>query len=197
MLSYAKIDGRPVLTGAVYALLLRPGEVPPPVMGGAGMWHDHSGTLDDESSLPVHHGALSDASAPRLMVLHAWVGVPNPAGLLEADNWALPYVRAGVPTPSSISVSAARALSLLNGGIEYYTAMALAEGANPVVVRTALEASSRAVDPIARRMRTSRTSTSADIAALENVWKSAMRDLTVASGPAISARLNGGVSEMR
>jgi hypothetical protein len=192
MLSYATIDGRHVLTGVVYALLLRPGELAPPVPGGSGAWHDHSGTLSDESALPVHHGGMSDTSETRLVVLHAWVGVPNPAGLFEADNWTLPYVRAGVPIPHPVSISAARALSLLNGGKAYYVALAEAEGAAPSAVALALDACAGVAAPIAERMRVNGRSSPADVTALEDAWKLAVQRIARELGPSVAARLNGG-----
>lgn len=192
LLSYATIDGRPVLTGAVYAVLLAPGELSPPVPGGVGKWHDHSGTLNDESALPVHHGGMSDLSATRLLVLHAWVGVPNPAGLFESDNWALPYVRAGLPIPTPLSISAARALSLLSGAKDYYVALGVAAGAKPEAVAPVLESCTAVVAPIAARMRASRQSAAADIAALEDAWRSALEKIARDAGPSVAARLNGG-----
>ncbi|HEX9129384.1 MAG TPA: hypothetical protein VF850_09495 [Gemmatimonadaceae bacterium] len=195
MLSYATIEGRPVLTGVVYALLLKPGELPPPVPGGRGMWHDHSGTLDAESALPVHHGAKSDTSAMRFVVLHAWVGIPNPAGLFEADNWALPYARVGVPLPAPVSISAARALSLLSGAKAYYVALAEAEGAARDAVAPALDSGARLAAPIAERMRVSGSSAPADVAALEAAWRTALNSIALVSGTSVAARLNGGTMD--
>jgi hypothetical protein len=192
MLSYATIEGRPVLTGVVYALLLKPGELPPPVPGGRGMWHDHSGTLDAESALPVHHGGKSDTSATRFVVLHAWVGVPNPAGLFEADNWALPYARSGVPIPDPMSIGAARALSLLSGAKAYYIALAEAEGVMRSTVAPALDSCARVAAPIAERMRVNGSSTPADVAALEDAWRAALNSVALVSGTSVAARLNGG-----
>jgi len=192
LLSYALIDGRPVLTGAVYALLLSPGEHPPAVPGGAGQWHDHSGTLGEESSVPVHHGGISDSSASRLLVLHAWVGVPNPDGLFEADNWALPYVRAGVPVPEPLSKSAARALSLLSGGKNYYLSLSRVAGAQSGVVGPILDSCAKAVAPIVARMRAANGSAPADVAALEAAWRSTMIAIGREAGDAVVARMNGG-----
>ena len=192
MLSYATIEGRPVLTGVVYALLLKPGELPPSVPGGRGMWHDHSGTLDAESALPVHHGTKSDTSAMRFVVLHAWVGIPNPAGLFEADNWALPYARARVPLPDPVSIGAARALSLLSGAKAYYVALAEAEGATRGAVEPALDSCARVAAPIAERMRGKGSSAPADVAALEDAWRTALNSIAMVSGTSVAARLNGG-----
>jgi hypothetical protein len=192
LLSYAMIEGRPVLTGVAYALLLQPGDLPPPVPGGRGIWHDHSGTLDHESALPVHHGGISDTSAARLVVLHAWVGIPNPAGLFEADNWALPYARAGVPIPNPVSIGAARALSLLSGAKEYYIALAEAEGATRTSVTPVLDSCASVAALIAERMRVKGSSVPADVAALEDIWRSAVQRIAGEFGIAVAARLNGG-----
>ena len=195
MLSYATIEGRPVLTGVVYALLLKPGELPPPVPGGRGTWHDHSGTMDAESALPVHHGTKSDTSAMRFVVLHAWVGIPNPAGLFEADNWALPYARAGIPIPDPVSIGAARALSLLRGAKAYYIALAEAEGAKPDAVAPALDSCAKVAAPIAERMRVNGSSAPADVAALEDAWRTALNSIAMVSGTSVAARLNGGTMD--
>jgi hypothetical protein len=195
MLSYATIEGRPALTGVVYALLLKPGELPPRVPGGVGMWHDHSGTLDAESALPVHHGAKSDTSAMRFVVLHAWVGTPNPAGLFEPDNWALPYARAGVPIPDPVSIVAARALSLLSGAKAYYIALAEVGGATRGAVAPALDSCARVTASIAKRMRVSGSSAPADVAALEDAWRAALNSIARVSGTSVAARLNGGTMD--
>jgi hypothetical protein len=192
LLSYATVDGRPVLTGAVYAILLAPGELPPSVPGGIGKWHDHSGTLTDESALPVHHGGMSDLSATRLLVLHAWVGVPNPDGLFEADNWALPYVRAGVPVPNPLSIDAARALSLLSGSRDYYIALAVAAGATPGGVAPILDSCANVATSIAAHMRATKQSDVTAVAALKDAWRSAMQRIARDAGPKVAARLNGG-----
>jgi hypothetical protein len=192
MLSYATIEGRPVLTGVVYALLLKPGELPPRVPGGRGVWHDHSGTLDSESALPVHHGGMTDTSAIRFVVLHAWVGIPNPAGLFEADNWALPYARAGIPIPDPVSIGAARALSLLSGGKTYYIALAEAEGATRAAVAPALDSCASVAAPIAERIRVKGRSDNADVAALEDAWRVALHRIAREAGTSAAARLNGG-----
>ncbi|MGH7627661.1 MAG: hypothetical protein ACREOJ_20390 [Gemmatimonadaceae bacterium] len=41
-------------------------------------------------------------------MLHAWLWLPNPAGMFASDNWALPFVRAGVPVPLADPSAAAR-----------------------------------------------------------------------------------------
>jgi hypothetical protein len=118
-LSYTSIDGRPVLTGVIYARPLGPGEAPPEFPLPGLPWHDHVGAIDEESVL-LHQAMSAEASGFRLSMLHAWVWTENPDGLFAADNWALPFVRLGLAVPERIPVAAARALSLPVGGDAYH-----------------------------------------------------------------------------
>jgi hypothetical protein len=56
-------------------------------------------------------------------MLHAWLRSPNPDGIFAQDNWALPYLRLNVAPPDVVDPAAARALSFLSGGDEYYRAL--------------------------------------------------------------------------
>lgn len=53
MLTYATINGRPVLTGVAYALAMRGDETPPPT-GVSGNWHDHTTTVSAELASGEH-----------------------------------------------------------------------------------------------------------------------------------------------
>ena len=123
VLTYLDLNGAPVLTGVAYTVPVRPGErLPPSPLSGAA-WHVHRADLNQEAfgamtPGPMHEEAPDEAY--RLAMLHAWVWLDNPDGLFAADNWALPYVRAGLPVPSAPSVRAARAVSLLSGGVDYF-----------------------------------------------------------------------------
>lgn len=114
ILSYAALNGEPVLLGVAYALPLLAGESPPPWPVAPGAWHDHYGSLDEETFHPRSHMDPS-TDGPRIAMLHAWIWAENPAGLFAADNWAIPYLKLGLE-PDPVSVDAARALSLLSGG---------------------------------------------------------------------------------
>ena len=124
VLTYLTRASEPVLTGVAYTMPVRPGEVaPPPPMEGAA-WHFHSADLNEEAFGPADPAAMhSEAPAEgyRLAMLHAWVWLDNPDGLFAADNWALPYVRVGLPVPERPNPRAARAVFLLSEGVEYYT----------------------------------------------------------------------------
>lgn len=121
ILEYATIDGRPTLVGVAYALPLLAGEMPPAFPANAA-WHEHSGTIESESDLLSQtmssHGSMQGA---RLAMLHVWAWLPNPAGAYRSDNWALPFVRAGlVPPAGDPGAVAGRALALLSGGDTFY-----------------------------------------------------------------------------
>jgi hypothetical protein len=89
ILTYMDIGGKPTLTGVVYALTLGRGETPPHVSPSA-QWHEHIGTIDEESLL-FGHDHHADDDQLRLVVMHAWIWEPNPAGPFATDNWALPF----------------------------------------------------------------------------------------------------------
>lgn len=196
MLSYVEIEGKPVLTGVVYAIPLAPGEKPPAIPGSAGMWHEHNGTVDEESMLPEHHSEHLSASAntagTRLAILHAWTGVSNPAGIFEAENWALPFARLGLTISTSFPTGAARALSLLTGGEEYYVALAGARGADSDSVAAALNGCARIAAPIAKRARAAGILAPADGAQLEDAWAIALTKIAQNVGQSVAIRLNGG-----
>ena len=120
ILSYATIGGTPTLVGVAFAVLVEPGAPPPPSPAGCGAWHFHAGSVEDESFLPARDAALGDGV--RLAVLHVWVWLDNPDGLCASDNWALPYVRAGVTPAGEPDPNAARALALVTGARPYYRA---------------------------------------------------------------------------
>jgi hypothetical protein len=120
-LSYAVIDGQPVLTGVIYARPLVPGEALPDFPRAGFPWHDHAGAIDEESVLLHHVPTAGDgAGGVRLTMLHAWIWLDNPDGTFSADNWALPFVRLRLVVPDRIPPDAARMLSLLSGGDRYY-----------------------------------------------------------------------------
>lgn len=123
ILMYATIAGRAVLVGVAYARALGPDDPDPEEPVGPEEWHFHSSTVNEEALLSshAHHGA-NRLGAPRVAVLHAWVWLANPDGLLTADNWALPFARIGLALPSMVVPDAARALALAAGGAGFFGA---------------------------------------------------------------------------
>lgn len=131
ILEYATVDGQPTLVGVAYASLVTDRTVPagPPVEPGA--WHFHSGSVDEESLIRGHQGLDHEpGSGPSIAVLHAWIWLDNPAGFFATDNWALPFLRTGLPVPErGAALSAAgKALSLICGGDAFVGAVIRAVG---------------------------------------------------------------------
>lgn len=84
VLCYATIGGETRLVGLAYAIPLAPNESPPVQPFGTDAWHDHSRDVNEESLLLNHPGSVM-ASDPtfRLSMVHVWMPLDNPAGLVE------------------------------------------------------------------------------------------------------------------
>ena len=138
MLTYLPVDGRQVLTGAAWTIPIRAGEAPPD-FPWPGAWHAHAGRLMDEAFGLVPHG-VREADRPRLAMLHAWTGIENPDGVFTADNWALPFARAGVPVPHHVTPEAGRAVALAAGYLPFYREAVVRAAAPPLDVLARIEA---------------------------------------------------------
>jgi len=124
VLTYITEGGRRRLAGVAYTALLTEGERPPNSAAPQTDWHEHNGSVAEES-LPLHHaaGMATDAGpgAPRLSILHAWVWLSNPAGPFVTDNWTLPLARLGIDASHrTLSPDAIRGVSLANDDASYY-----------------------------------------------------------------------------
>jgi hypothetical protein len=124
VLTYITEGGRRRLAGVAYTALLAEGEQPPNSPAPKAYWHEHNGSVAEES-LPLHHaaGIATDPGpgSPRLSILHAWVWLSNPAGSFVTDNWALPLARLGIdPSHHALSPEAIRGVSLANDAARYY-----------------------------------------------------------------------------
>ena len=191
LLTYLKVDGRPVLTGVVYALPLDQGQAPPSAFGPEARWHEHNGAIDDEALLPEHHNTPAAASGTRVAFVHAWLRVPHPGGMFAAENWAIPFVRSGLPVPDSYPDGAARALGLLHGGRKFFSAL-LGEPA-AALSASALDECAAVAERIAGSARAARRGlTSTEIAELERAWQSLLTHVAGRSGADTAQRINGG-----
>lgn len=121
ILEYATIGGRPTLVGVAYAILLGPHETPPDDLVPGHLWHAHGNDLTDESLSDSHAGS-GDEDSDRVAVLHVWVPQSNPAGAFAAENWALPFLRAGFEPPAELPEASGRALALGTGALQYFLA---------------------------------------------------------------------------
>lgn len=140
ILNYVVIGGRPELVGVGYAVPLLAGEQVPDAPAGAHAWHQHSRTIDAETVLPHHHTTGHADGGARLAMLHAWVWSPNPDGMFAADNWAIPFLRLGRTLPSDPPREAAKAISLANGGRDYFETAIEAAGASGIDERRTVKA---------------------------------------------------------
>jgi hypothetical protein len=130
VLEYAEIEDRLTLVGVAYAALTTNATPPSSLAVPATAWHFHQGTVEEESFIRSHAGLGHDMPGPKIAVLHAWIWLENPDGVLATDNWALPYARLGYNAPSHISHAASRALALAAGerGRAYFEALLHAVG---------------------------------------------------------------------
>lgn len=119
ILEYATIDGRLRLVGVAYTVLLGPGDPLPNSPVPARWWHTHAGDVDEES-LGDSHAGSGAADSDRVAVLHVWAPAANPAGVFAAENWTLPFLRAGLAPPASALDASARALALGSGALRYF-----------------------------------------------------------------------------
>lgn len=119
VLTYIKVGRVPHLAGVAYTKLLAPHEQPPDFAPARGHWHEHNGSIVEESFLAGHEMHASPGDL-RLAILHAWVWIENPDGLFVTDNWSLPFVRVGTAMPDAPGRDAARSAALATAAADYY-----------------------------------------------------------------------------
>ena len=125
VLTYIRVAGKPRLAGVGYTKLLARGQSLPDFAPAEGHWHEHNGSIVEES-FRVHDESPSIDGAPHLAILHAWIWTPNPDGLFVTDNWALPFVRLRLSMPNVNDPDASRAAALMTNA-EYYREALAAE----------------------------------------------------------------------
>jgi hypothetical protein len=132
ILVYARVDGRPTLAGVAYTRLLGPGDGYPAFPHTTpDAWHEHNGGVGDEVLPRAHHAPqMTGDESPRLriVVMHAWIWIANPAGVWASENWGLPYARLGLSPDAGPGGLHARGVSLVTGA-SYYSDALLAGGA--------------------------------------------------------------------
>jgi hypothetical protein len=189
ILTYTTIDGKPTLTGVVYTVILPPGKKPPELLPGA-QWHDHVGSVDEESLLFGHDHTAPDGL--RLSVMHAWVWTPNPEGTFATDNWDLPFTRVGLTRPRGSSPRAARGMALATS-TSYYARLFSAVGElDDREADAVVDILDRAGDGVQRWLtqRPERAAVSAaDVAQLEKVWTDVVAAVRAAIRPTSAAKL--------
>jgi len=122
VLIYVTVGGKAELSGVGFTDLLHPGDALPS-RPAAGVWHEHNGSVAEESFPLQHHmGVSGGKGALRLAILHVWTHAPNPAGPFATDNWTLPARRLGVPA-AMLGADATRGVSLAQDATGYYELM--------------------------------------------------------------------------
>jgi len=179
LLTYATIAGEPTLLGLGFMIVTHGDSSPADVPGWPAEWHEHSGFLSDESGASI--GSVQRDSHTHVWVMHVWTGLENSAGRLEADNWSLPFARAGVAVPRALDVDAARAASLATGGDEFLrdvlTDASLRTLSNSATVDSAIAA--------ARSRSIAALRPTPDVATLHDAWRDLATALEGALGPSV------------
>lgn len=188
VLTYIRVNGTARLAGVAYTALLAPGEEPPDFPPARGQWHEHNGSIAEESFLRGHDAHATRADL-RLSILHAWVWIQNPDGMFVTDNWALPFARLGL-AHSAPSHDAARAAALATEASAYYRD-ALQEVLSPSPVPSpapsgggraryedVLDRYARAADSVLRPARTRHRLTTAGADRLASLWPALWTELT-------------------
>jgi hypothetical protein len=139
VLTYIKVGGVPRLVGVAYIKLLGPHEQPPDFAPAQGHWHEHNGSIVEESFLAGHEAHTSEGDL-RVAILHAWIWIENPDGLFVTDNWSLPFVRLGATMPDARGRDAARSAALATAAADYYSQAIDAALAPSPAERSRLEA---------------------------------------------------------
>jgi len=174
VLIYTRTATGPVLAGVAWTKVLAAGEPYPDAPVGREAWHEHNGSVAIES-LPMHHdhSGMAATEPTRVAILHAWIWIGNPRGTWVADNWALPFVRAGLRA-DSVAVAAAQALSLTTpGAVEYYTrATAVSRAANDssTLEHERAMIAAAAADAAAVRAGAAAKLSAAQVARLGEIW---------------------------
>lgn len=184
VLEFAELEGRLTLVGVAYAQLVTDGNPPASLPVPARAWHFHQGTVEEESFLRSHAGMGHDMPGPKIAVLHAWIWLDNPDGVLATDNWALPYARMGYRAPAHLSRTAARALALAAdaGGRAYLNALIHAVG------EPSDEEMAAIAEVVVRHQRSARDH-AASAAQLEACWTALWSDVRAVVRPAVWLRL--------
>jgi hypothetical protein len=175
VLIYVSSPRGPVLAGSAYTRILGGTDPYPDFPTGLHAWHDHSGFIEDEA-LPLSHvrHAADHASGAttRLAFLHLWTWQENPAGPWAADNWSLPFVRAGV-RPQRSADAAAHALALAADSGHYYFGVLAAVGkldaGKQAQLRSLLDGAAEQVRAIPLIGRTDLTG--AEVERLGAIWR--------------------------
>ncbi len=192
VLSYLRVDGEAVLTGAAFAVPLRPGEAPP-VLPFPVTWHRHGGSIADETLHLNPHAMEHAPDGPQLAMIHAWVWTENPAGTFAQQNWTLPFHRLGLEAPADLTPAAGKAAHLASGGVVYYAGVIERAGrptaAEMAVVREVLDRILGDVEEVIDAWSVGVRSDAECVERLSVLWKEMWDDVIVRLSPEVGDRL--------
>jgi hypothetical protein len=193
VLTYVVINNAPVLTGVAYALPLGSGDTLSGVPVPQG-WHDHAGSVDEESILIHSVVTRPSKEAPRLAMLHVWIGLTNPLGDFAQDNLAIPFARNSLRVPTTVGYAAARALSLAGDGQRYYRWMlrSIANAAEHEgeVIDSAVHRAAARVERLLVTVRPASILSDQRMAELSAIWRALFADLRHGLSPGKMERLD-------
>ncbi|HEX3865352.1 MAG TPA: hypothetical protein VHV78_01325 [Gemmatimonadaceae bacterium] len=195
LLTYATIAGTPTLLGAGFILVTHGDSAPAGAIGWPHAWHEHSGLLDDESAAFNHESAVGSTTAQgtHVWIMHVWTALANPDGVVAADNWSLPYARAGLAIPRShpADIDASRALSLTVGGDEFLESLLTDAGLRSARNAAAVDSLIAAARQRARHAALDSTMVDAHArdARLHDAWRALAANLERLLGPGADAVL--------
>ena len=193
VLNYIIVLGRAELAGVGYALPLVAGEMVPDGPAGPHAWHDHFRTIDEETLSPHHHTPGHENRGARLAMLHAWIWLANPEGTFAADNWAIPFRRLGYGHPSKTPSAAAKALSLVSGGRDYFEMSIEAAGASGVgerrVVKESMDRAQTSVLSVVESVGSAEMG-EAHVSRLAAIWRHMWGQIDAALTPMIRDKLS-------
>ena len=180
VLIYVRAGGVPVLAGLAYTALLEPGDPYPAWPAGSHVWHEHNGSIEEESAPLSHALMVPSRGRVRVAVMHAWVWMENPHGVWMSDNPALPFHRLGlqVTADSPQLMRAAHAAALLAGGADFYTgAISRAGGLGDRSAAQVAAVLDRARGRVAAVLSGTTVISSDEIARLSSIWTDAIASM--------------------
>jgi hypothetical protein len=204
MLAYATINGQPTLVGTGFVVTTRDDERADHAPGWPEEWHEHSGLLAEESgarpaaSSEGHAHGAEPRRGTRAWVLHIWTTLENPAGRYHADNWALPFARAGLGTGAGLTIdeTSGRALSLAVGGDRFLrdvlTDAGLRGAGNAAPVDSVIGSARAEAERVLGDARSVGGAHAEHLKSLRATWRSLQDALVVAAGPEVRHYLTSG-----
>lgn len=183
ILIYATVAGAPALLGLGFVATTDAAHPTPDLPGWPNAWHEHSGLLSDESGVAPGNSTVGDT---HVWVLHVWTTLPNADGRFAPDNWALPFVRAGLAAPARVNADAARAVSLVSGGDRYIrdvlTDAVVRTTANAVPVDSVIVYATERIARVVRDMRAMHETDGPALTSLATQWRALLRGLSIVTG---------------